>query len=53
MCGGGNYYNENGIVILTSPSHTSNNWQPLDSAVFGPFKCFFCGCTTDTSICYI
>ncbi|XP_039276104.1 uncharacterized protein LOC120349672 [Nilaparvata lugens] len=29
---------ENGIVLLTFPPHTSHRLQPLDVAVFGPFK---------------
>lgn len=28
----------NGIVLLTLPPHTSDNLQPLDRCVFGPFK---------------
>ena len=29
---------ENGIVMLTIPPHTSHRLQPLDCAVYGPFK---------------
>lgn len=29
---------ENGIVLLTFPPHTSHRFQPLDVAVYGPFK---------------
>ncbi|CAG9565017.1 unnamed protein product [Danaus chrysippus] len=29
---------DNGIVLLTLPPHTSDNLQPLDRCVFGPFK---------------
>lgn len=29
---------ENGIVLLTLPPHTSHRLQPLDRAVYGPFK---------------
>ncbi|KAF2887044.1 hypothetical protein ILUMI_19129 [Ignelater luminosus] len=32
---------ENGIIIITLPSHISNKLQPLHSAVFGTFKKFF------------
>lgn len=35
------YCKENGIIILTLPPHTSDHLQPLDKAVFGPFKRFF------------
>lgn len=31
----------NGIVLLTLPPHTSHRLQPLDVAVFGPFKTCF------------
>lgn len=34
-----NYSRENGIVYLSFPPHTSHKLQPLDVAVFGPFKC--------------
>lgn len=33
-----NFSKENGIVLLSLPPHTSNKLQPLDVAVFGPFK---------------
>ena len=33
-----NYYRDNGIVLLTLPSHCSHKLQPLDRTVFGPFK---------------
>ncbi|CAE1267328.1 unnamed protein product [Acanthosepion pharaonis] len=29
---------ENGVLLLTLPSHTSHRLQPLDRAVYGPFK---------------
>lgn len=29
-----------GVVIFAFPSHTSHVLQPLDVAVFGPFKCY-------------
>lgn len=29
---------DNGIVIVTIPPHTSHRLQPLDKAVYGPFK---------------
>ncbi|KAG0720424.1 hypothetical protein GWK47_048528 [Chionoecetes opilio] len=32
------YAQENGIVILTLPPHTTDKLQPLDVSVFGPFK---------------
>lgn len=32
------YCKENGIVLLTFPPHTSHRLQPLDVAVFAPFK---------------
>lgn len=32
---------ENGIVMLTIPPHTSHRLQPLDVAVYGPFKTYF------------
>lgn len=35
------FCNENGIIVLTLPPHTSNRLQPLDRSVFGPFKKFF------------
>lgn len=30
-----------GVTVLTLPPHTSNKLQPLDLAVFGPFKSFY------------
>lgn len=33
-----NMAKENGIILLTLPPHTSDNLQPLDRCVFGPFK---------------
>ena len=36
-----NYAREHGIVILTLPPHTSNKLQPLDRAIFGPFKTYY------------
>lgn len=35
------YAKENGINIVTLPPHTSNRTQPLDLAVYGPYKSFF------------
>lgn len=35
-----NFSMENGINILTFPPHTSHRLQPLDVAVYGPFKKF-------------
>lgn len=35
------YAEEHGINIVTLPPHTSNKTQPLDIAVYGPFKLFF------------
>lgn len=32
---------QNGIVLLTIPPHTSHRLQPLDVAVYGPFKAYF------------
>jgi len=32
---------ENGIVLLSFPPHTTNNLQPLDVSVYGPFKTFY------------
>ncbi|XP_054286972.1 uncharacterized protein LOC129002892 [Macrosteles quadrilineatus] len=32
------YCRQNGIVLLTFPPHTSHKLQPLDVAVFAPFK---------------
>lgn len=31
-----------GIVLLTIPPHTSHRMQPLDVAVYGPFKLAYC-----------
>lgn len=31
----------NGIVLLTIPPHTSHRLQPLDVAVYGPFKSYY------------
>jgi transposase-like protein len=33
-----NYARDNGIIYLSFPPHTSHKLQPLDVAVFGPFK---------------
>ena len=33
-----NLCKENGVVLLSFPPHTSHKLQPLDRAVFGPFK---------------
>lgn len=35
------YARDNGIIILTLPPHCSHKLQPLDVAVFGPFKKFY------------
>lgn len=35
------YAREKGVVILTFPPHCSHKLQPLDVAVFGPFKNYF------------
>lgn len=35
-----NFCRENGIILLSFPPHTSHRLQPLDVAVFGPFKTF-------------
>lgn len=32
------YARDNGIIVVTFPPHTSHRLQPLDIAVFGPFK---------------
>lgn len=32
---------ENNVVFLSFPPHTTNKLQPLDRAVYGPFKTFF------------
>lgn len=32
---------EVGIVLLTMPPHTSHKLQPLDRAVFGPYKRYY------------
>lgn len=32
---------ENGVSVLTLPPHSSNKMQPLDVAVFGPFKTYY------------
>ena len=32
---------ENGIVLLTIPPHTSHCLQPLDRAIYGPFKSYY------------
>jgi hypothetical protein len=34
---------QNGLDLLTLPSHTSHHLQPLDYSVFRPFKCAFRG----------
>jgi hypothetical protein len=31
-----------GLDVISLPSHTSHALQPLDVAVFSPFKCAFC-----------
>lgn len=35
-----NLCRENGIVVITLPPHCTNNLQPLDLTVFGPFKSY-------------
>jgi hypothetical protein len=32
---------ENGIILLTIPTHTSHQLQPLDRSVFGPYKTYY------------
>ena len=32
---------ENGVTLLTLPSHSSHKLQPLDRSVYGPFKTFY------------
>lgn len=32
---------ENGVSVLTLPAHSSNKMQPLDVALFGPFKTYY------------
>ncbi|XP_065671420.1 uncharacterized protein LOC136089375 [Hydra vulgaris] len=32
---------DNGVIVLTIPPHTSHKLQPLDIAVYGPFKCHY------------
>lgn len=36
-----NLAKEKGIVMLTIPPHTSHRLQPLDTAVYGPFKTYY------------
>ncbi|XP_074039970.1 uncharacterized protein [Leptinotarsa decemlineata] len=36
-----NLARNNGVSILTLPPHSSNKMQPLDLAVFGPFKAYY------------
>lgn len=35
------YAKENGVILLTFPPHCSHRLQPLDVAVYGPFKARF------------
>ncbi|XP_045110895.1 uncharacterized protein LOC123504448 [Portunus trituberculatus] len=44
------YAMNNGIVIVTLPSHTTDKLQPLDVAVFGPFKLHMRGLLNDYSL---
>lgn len=43
-----NFSRDNGIFLLSFPPHTSHRLQPLDVAVFGPFKKF---CQTSFNDC--
>lgn len=36
-----NYAKTNNVVLLTFPPHTSHRLQPLDVALYGPFKTYF------------
>ena len=36
-----NYCRECGLILLSFPPHTSHRLQPLDVAVYGPFKKFY------------
>lgn len=36
-----NICKERGVVLLTIPPHTSHKLQPLDVAVYGPFKSYY------------
>ncbi|CAH1988098.1 unnamed protein product [Acanthoscelides obtectus] len=36
-----NFAKQNGILLLTLPPHCSHKLQPLDLAVFGPFKKYY------------
>lgn len=36
-----NFCEENSIVLLSFPPHTTNHLQPLDVSVYGPFKTFY------------
>ena len=36
-----NLATENGVVLVTLPSHTSHKLQPLDRTVFGQFKALY------------
>ena len=41
------YAKEHGIVLLSFPPHCSHKLQPLNRAVYGPFKCYYysaCDC---------
>ena len=43
------YAKEHGIVLLSFPPHCSHKLQPLDRAVYGPFKRYYnsaCDCWT-------
>lgn len=42
----------NGIVLLTIPPHTSHRLQPLDVAVYGPFKSYYNQACDDFMINY-
>ncbi|XP_064111430.1 uncharacterized protein LOC135218917 [Macrobrachium nipponense] len=44
------YAMNNGIVIVTLPPHTTDKLQPLDVAVFGPFKLHMRGLLNDYSL---
>ncbi|XP_065674145.1 uncharacterized protein LOC136091088 [Hydra vulgaris] len=36
-----NLASDNDVIVLTIPPHTSHKLQPLDIAVYGPFKCHY------------
>jgi hypothetical protein len=36
-----NFCKNNGIILLSFPTHTTHHLQPLDISVFGPFKKYY------------